>query len=62
VNNDNLKRKTKEVQRASYRFDKNIFENFREVCKSNNFNQTKVLEKLMCDFILEIEQEKENDK
>jgi hypothetical protein len=62
MNNDDLKRKIKEVQRASYRFDKNIFENFREVCKSNDFNQTKVLEKLMRDFILEIEQEKENDK
>jgi len=56
--NEELKRKRKEVQRASFRFDKNTFENFREVCKNNDFNQTKVLEKLMRDFTLKMNEEK----
>lgn len=60
--NDEFKRKRKEVIRTSYRFDKNSFENFREVCKKNDFNQTVVLEKLMRDFTLKIQEEKENDK
>jgi len=60
--NDDLKRKAKIVQRASYRFDKNSFEDFRAVCKENGLNQTKVLEKLMRDFTLKIKEEKENDK
>jgi len=60
--NDDFKRKRKEVQRASYRFDKDSFENFREVCKRNDFNQTRVLEKLMRDFTLKMQKEKENDK
>jgi len=58
---DNLKRKVKNVQRASYRFDKNSFEDFRAVCKEHGLNQTKVLEKLMRDFTLKIKKEN-NDK
>jgi len=58
---ENLKRKTKIVQRASFRFDKDSFENFRIACKENGLNQTKVLEKLMRDFTMEIKENK-NDK
>jgi len=61
MNND-LKRKSKIVQRASYRFDKNPFEDFRAVCKENGFNQTKVLEKLMKDFTLKMKEVNENDR
>lgn len=61
MNND-IMRKAKIVQRASYRFDKVSFEDFREVCKENGFNQTKVLEKLMREFVKKLKEENENDK
>ena len=62
MNDSLLKKQPKEVQRASYRFEKNTFEEFRELCKKNGFSQTKVLEKLMKDFVNETKEGKSNDK
>jgi hypothetical protein len=60
--NTNKVKKVKEVQRASYRFDKDIFENFRAICKQEGYSQVRLLEKLMQDFIIKINKERENER
>ena len=40
-------KKLKEVQRASFRFEKVLYNDFRAFCKEEGFSQVKLLEKLM---------------
>lgn len=51
-----------EYQRASFRFDYDVFNEFREICKEEGYKQAPILEKLMKNFIQKIKEEKENDK
>ena len=52
-------KKFKEVQRASFRFDKKTYEDFRTYCKQEGYSQVKLLEKLMRKFL---EENSQNDK
>lgn len=58
----NVKEENPIYQRASFRFDYDVFNEFRKICKEEGFKQSSLLEKLMRDFILKAKQEKENDK
>ena len=40
-------RNKKEVTQISYRFEKELFEEFRKLCKLHKINQTKVFENAM---------------
>ena len=54
--------KKREYQRASFRFDYDVFNEFREICKREGFKQAPLLEKFMRDFISKIKEENKNDK
>ena len=46
--------KKREYQRASFRFDYDVFNEFRDVCRKEGFKQAPLLEKFMRDFIIKI--------
>jgi len=45
----------KQVKSASYRFDAEIFDKFKKMCKKEGYKQVKLLEKMMLEKIREIE-------
>ena len=57
-----MKEENPRYQRASFRFDYDIFNEFRSVCKEEGYKQAPLIEKLMKDFIKKIKEENENDK
>jgi len=52
----------KKYQRASFRFDYDTFNEFRDICKEEGYKQAPLLEKLMKDFIKATKKENSNDK
>lgn len=57
-----MKENKPKYQRASFRFDYDVFNEFRKICKEEGYKQAPILEKLMREFILKLKMEKENDK
>jgi len=51
--------KMKNIKRASFRFNEEIFHDFKELCKKEGFSQVKLLEKLMLE---EIKKNKKGNK
>ena len=51
-------KKLKEVQRASFRFEKALYNDFRALCKEEGFSQVKLLEKLMRQVLKEHHEKK----
>jgi len=57
-----MKTDNPKYQRASFRFDYDVYNEFRKMCKEEGFKQSALLDKLMKDFTLKIKEEKENGK
>ena len=57
-----MKADSKKYQRASFRFDYDVFNEFRKICKEEGYKQAPLLEKMMKEFIINTKKEQKNDK